>query len=109
MRNKKFDRIKKTLAVLLVLCFALSVTVTSANAADNSKNGYNDGYNKGYKDGKNQSQKDCEKYGSRENISKIPDPSNKDSWTRYYKDSYNTGYKKGYIDGYNGNRYSCLK
>jgi hypothetical protein len=111
MRNKKFDRIKKTLAILLILCFALSVTAASVSAAGNSKDkdGYSDGYKKGYNDGKKQGDKDCEEYGSTENLSKVPIPSSKDSWTIYYKSSYNTGYKKGYIDGYNGNRYKCLK
>ena len=109
MRNKKFDRIKKTLAILLIVCFTLSVTVASVSAADNDKSGYMDGYYKGYKDGKKQGQKDCKQYGSRENLAKIPSPLNKDSWTKSYKNSYNAGYKKGYLDGYNGNRYICLR
>jgi uncharacterized membrane protein len=108
MRNKKFDRMKKTLAILLVLCFALSVTVASASAADN-KDGYNKGYNKGYQDGKIKGQKDCKKYGSKETLSKIPSPPNEYGWTKYYKDNYNEGYEKGYIESYNRIRYDCLK
>ncbi|WP_048139156.1 hypothetical protein [Methanosarcina horonobensis] len=112
MRYKKFEQIKKTIAILLVICFALSTISTSASAADNSK-GYSDGYNKGYDDGKDdgkkQGEKDCKQYGSRENLDKIPTPPNKDSWTESYKNSYNKGYQKGYIDGYNANRYTCLK
>lgn len=111
MITKKFDGIKKTFVILLILCFILSVTTVSASAAGNSKNkdGYNDGYRKGYEDGKGQGQKDCNKYGSKESLSKIPTPPNNSQWTKDYKDSYNRGYQKGYIDGYNGNRYTCLK
>lgn len=111
MKNKNFDKIKKTFAVLLAFCFVLSVTAAAASAADNSKNkdGYGDGYAKGQKDGKNQGKKDCEKYGSREILSKIPSPFNEYGWTKYYRDSYNRGYEKGYLDSYNINRYLCLK
>jgi flagellar biosynthesis/type III secretory pathway protein FliH len=107
--NRKPGRIKKTFAILLALCFVLSVTAASASAAGNSRDGYSDGYKKGYDDGKKQGQKDCEQYGGKETLSKIPSPSNEDGWTSDYKDSYNNGYKKGYIDGYNGIRYLCLK
>lgn len=111
MINKKFDKTKKTLAILLILCFILSVTAVSVSAASNSKNkdGYNDGYRKGYEYGKKQGQKDCNQYGSKEALSKIPSPPNDSRWTKYYKESYNKGYRKGYIDSYNGNRYTCLK
>ncbi|RXA19958.1 hypothetical protein EQO05_07390 [Methanosarcina sp. MSH10X1] len=108
MMNKKSARLKKTLAVLLGLCFVLSVTVESASAADNGK-GYDDGYGKGYDGGKKQGHKDCIKYGMREVLSKIPFPSINHSWTKTYKDSYNRGYQRGYLDGYNKNRYLCLK
>lgn len=108
MENKKLTKIKKTLAILLVLCFTLSVIAAPATAASNNK-GYKDGYNKGYKDGKKQSDKDCKQYGSMENLLKIPAPVLKDSWKKSYKNSYRKGYEKGYIDGYNGNRYLCLK
>lgn len=114
MRNKRFDRLKKTLAILLVVCFTLSVTVTSVNAADEDEKykdakGYIEGYEAGYKEGKEQGDKDCEQYGSIENLSKIPSPTNETNWTEEYTDSYNIGYKKGYIDGYSGSRYECLK
>jgi hypothetical protein len=111
MISKKFDRIKRTFAVLLTVCFVLSVTAAAASAAADSKNkdGYNDGYTKGYGDGRKQGQIDCDNYGSREILSKIPSPYNDNRWTENYKDSYNRGYQKGYIDGYNGNRYTCLK
>ncbi len=111
MITNKFEGLIKIFAILLILCFILSVTTVLASAADNSKNkdGYNDGYRKGYEDGKRQGQIDCNQYGSKETLSKIPVPPNNSQWTKYYKDSYNRGYQKGYIDGYNGNRYNCLK
>ncbi len=111
MRNRKSHRIKKTFTILLMLCFLLSVTAASASSAGNSKNndGHRNGYEKGYTEGKKQGQKDCNQYGSRDTLSKIPSPSNDDRWTKDYKDSYNQGFKRGYIDGYNGNRYSCLR
>jgi flagellar biosynthesis/type III secretory pathway protein FliH len=114
MRNKKIDRMKRNLAILLLLGFALSVTAASASAADNinhgkSQKGYIDGYNKGYEDGKIQGQKDCEQYGITDILSKIPSPYNEYSWLKDYRDSYNIGYEKGYIDGYNQIRYGCLK
>ena len=113
MGNKKFDRIKKVFVILLVLCFALSVTAVSASAHDNSNHGrndsgYKDGHNKGYEDGKTQGKKDCEKYGSRDNLAKVPPPS-KHKWTKNYKRSYKNGYTNGYVDGYNKIRYNCLK
>ncbi len=69
MANKIFDRITKTMAILLVLCFVLSVTVASVNAAafeDKYGQGYKDGYSKGSNDGK----KDCDQYGSKDIVSR---------------------------------------
>ncbi len=111
MKNKKFERIKKTFAVLLVLCFVLSATVASASANDNNKNkdGYRDGYKKGIDNGRKQGQKDCEQYGSRETLSKISAPHIEYSWPDYYKASYSAGYSAGYIYSYNEIRYKCLK
>jgi hypothetical protein len=101
MENKIFVRIIKTMAVLLVLCFVLSVTVASVNAAtfeDKYRQGYKDGYREGSKDGKN----DCNQYGSKDFIRKIPNPSNND-------ESYVKGFILGYNTGYNEERYTCLK
>jgi hypothetical protein len=101
MANKIFDRITKTMAILLVLCFVLSVTVASVNAADFEDKygqGYKDGYSEGSKDGK----KDCNKYGSKEILNKIPDPTYKDK-------GYSKGFILGYTTGYNEKRYTCLK
>ncbi|AAM05391.1 predicted protein [Methanosarcina acetivorans C2A] len=114
MRTKKFDRSKKTLAILLLLCFVLSVTATLVSADENikygkSKAGYKAGYSKGYEEGKIQGQNDCGQYGSTEVLNKIPTPFNKSSWTKDYTESYNKGYKDGYFDGYTKSRYECLK
>jgi flagellar biosynthesis/type III secretory pathway protein FliH len=118
MINKKFDRIKKTFAVLLVLCFVLSITVASASAANKSKDkdanskdkdAFSDGYKKGIDDGRKQGKKDCEQYDSRETLSKIPPPSSDRRWSDHYKDSFNAGYTLGYTAGYHETRYKCLK
>jgi hypothetical protein len=101
MANKIFDRITKTMAILLLLCFVLSVTVASVNAAafeDKYGQGYKDGYSKGSKDGK----KDCDQYGSEDILKKMPGSSNNDK-------SYSKGFILGYTTGYNEERYSCLK
>ncbi len=101
MANKIVDRITKTMAILLVLCFVLSVTVASVNAAafeDKYGQGYKDGYRKGSNDGK----KDCNQYGDKEILKKIPDLSGNDK-------SYSKGFILGYTTGYNEKRYSCLK
>ena len=101
MAKKTFDRITKTMAILLALCFVLSVTAASVNAAtfdhdDKYKHGnkygqaYKDGYAKGYNDGK----KRCSQFGSKDNLQKIPDPSNKDK-------SYRESFKQGYLADYN--------
>lgn len=114
MKNNTFDRIKKTLAILLAVCFLLSVTTASVSATENSRYGknkvaYGDGYSKGYSVGKEQGKKDCKQYGSTEILKRIPRPFTKYSWTAAYKKSYKNGYKSGYIDGYSGIRYECLR
>lgn len=101
MANKIFDRITKTMGILFVLCFVLSVTVASVNAAaseDNYGQGYKDGYSKGSNDGKT----DCSQYGSKDFIRKMPNPSNND-------ESYVKGFIIGYKTSYNEERYTCLK
>lgn len=101
MANKILYRVTKTMSILLVLCFILSVTVASVNAAafkDKYGQGYDDGYSKGSDDGK----KDCDQYGSKEILKKIPDLSSNDV-------SYIKGFILGYTDGYNEKRYSCLQ
>jgi len=75
MGNKKVDRTKKILAILLAVCFVLSVTAASVSADDNSeyrnKDGYNAGYNKGYNEGEKQGKADCKQYGIKEILRKF--------------------------------------
>ncbi len=122
MRKKRFARVTKTVVILLVVLFLVTVTTVSAYTAiggeKNDRNtiaihenkqhfgnhddkygqGYKDGYSKGSKDGK----KDCNKYGSKEILNKIPDPNYKDK-------GYSRGFILGYTTGYNEKRYLCLK
>lgn len=146
MANKTFDRITKTMAILLALCFILSVTAISVNATaleqgnkfhdhagkykhgdkygqdykdsnsygqdyrdgdkyaqgyidgDQYRQGYKDGYSKGLNDGR----EDCIKYGSKDFLRKIPNPSNEDK-------RYREGFSLGYTTGYHKTRYACLK
>jgi hypothetical protein len=116
MSKKKILRVTETMAILLALCFVLSVTVASVNAAtfehghkftDHSDgyehgNKYGQGYKDGYAKGHNDGKKQCIQSGSGNNLQKIPDPSNNDK-------SYSESFKQGYLTGYNEIRYSCLK
>ena len=87
MGDMKIDIIKKPLAILLILCFLLSVTAASVSAAhnnqqDNGKDAYKKGFNKGYKDGKKQAKKDCEQHGRKEVLRKISKPFFIHGWTK---------------------------
>ena len=104
------------MAILLTLCFVLSVTAASVNAAifehgnkfnDHSDrygqgNKYGQAYEDGYAKGNNDGEKECSQSGSKDNLQKIPDPSNNEK-------SYLENFKQGYLKGYNEKRYSCLK
>ncbi len=101
MENKILNKTTKAMAILLVLCFLLSVTVASVNAAafeDKYGQGYKDGYSKGSNDGK----KDCIQYGSKDILKKMPSSSNNN-------ESYSKGFIRGYTNGYTEQRYLCLK
>ena len=122
MGKKTFARVTKTMAILLAVLFLVTVTTVSAYTTivgetndgntiiihenkqrfgshdDKYGQGYKDGYSKGSNDGK----KDCNKYGSKEILNKIPDPNYKDK-------GYSRGFILGYTTGYNEKRYTCLK
>jgi len=108
--NKTFDRTTKTMAILLTLCFVLSVTVASVNAAPFEQRNklhdhgdqYGQGYKNGYSKGSNDGKRDCSEYGSKDVLKKIPSPSNND-------ENYKKGFKLGYLTGYDEKRYTCLK
>lgn len=106
MRNKKLDKIKKSLVVLLLFSFFLSILAMPAIADENNKNDYKSGYNKGYNDGKKKGQKFCKQYGLKETLVKIP--SKKNGWIKYSID-YRNGYENGFTEGYHQYRYNCLK
>lgn len=117
MGNTQYDRIKKLLAILLVVLFLISVTAASVDAKPNVyhskdisyKKGYSDGEKKGERDGKKDGAKDCTRHGRANVLKKMPGPFNKKNWTGEYKTRYNDGYRAGYLKGYNHERYSCLK
>ncbi len=122
MGKKTFARVIKTMAILLAVLFLVTVTTVSAyttiGGETNDRNtivihddkhrfgdlddkygqGYKDGYSKGSNDGK----KDCNKYGRKNVLRKIPDPSNNDK-------SYCKGFTLGYKSGYHEKRYICLQ
>jgi len=110
MPNKIFDKIKKTMAISLALCFLLSVAVASVNAAtfeqNNNPSGNSNNYRQGYEDGLEKgridAKKDCSQYGRENTLTKIPTPSNNEK-------SYIEGFTKGYLTSYNEERYTCLK
>ena len=110
MGKKKFSRVTKTLAILLALCFVLSVTVASVNAAtfehgnrfNDHSDRYGQGYENGYAKGQNDGNKQCNQLGSKDNLQKIPSPFNQGK-------DYSESFKQGYLKGYNEKRYSCLK
>ena len=71
MGKQIFDRIKKTMAVLLLVLFVVSVTAAAASAtqAEYDK-GFKDGMRVGYKDGLAQCKKDQPKpFAARSNES----------------------------------------
>jgi hypothetical protein len=105
---------KKALSFLLLVFFIVSVTATSASAANiqgsrDYKIGYQAGVQYGYKAGSDASHADCLKYGQKSVLSKIPHPVIKDNWTTNYKEGYIKGFKNGYVAGYNSVRFTCLK
>jgi hypothetical protein len=136
MVNKIFDRITKTMAILLALCFVLSVTAVSVNAAafeqrnkfydhtDKYKHGDKHGHD--YRDGNNHGQdyRDIDKY----------EQGYKDGYNEGFKDGikdcikygskefirkipdppnkdnrYRAGFIQGYTIGYHEKRYACLR
>ncbi len=92
MANKTFDRITKTMAILLALCFVLSVTAVSVNAAtfEQSNKFYDHAGKYKHGDKYGQDYKDSNNYGQ--------DSRNGDSYIQGYKDGYNKGLNDGRED-----------
>ena len=136
MANKTFDRITKTMAILLLLCFVLSVTAISVNAAtfeqrnkfyDHAgKYKHGDKYGQDYKDGNNyrQDYRDGDKYkqGYKDGYNKGLNDGREDCIKYGSKDfirkipnphnkdkRYREGFIQGYTIGYHEKRYTCLK
>jgi hypothetical protein len=120
MDKKTFARVTKTVAILLAVLFLVTTVSAYTNIGGeiNDRNtivihnnkhrfgNHDDKYGQGYKDvyskGSNDGKKDCNKYGSKETLNKIPDPTYKDK-------SYSRDFILGYTTGYNEKRYLCLQ
>ena len=92
----------------------MSVTVATVNATPvkntrNYKLGYYAGTKDGYKAGCEAGRQVCIKYRHNGATTKIPNPVNKASWCKEYKDGYNLGFKESYITGYSEERFKCLQ
>jgi len=114
MGKQIYERIKKTLSVLLLASFIMFVTDASAsakqiNVSRNYQKGYHDGAQDGYKVGYNNGYEDCLKYGKEGVLKKVPAPAIKDNRSKSYKRGYKVGFKKGYLNGYSTGRFKCLK
>jgi hypothetical protein len=102
MKKQTFNRIKKTLGVLLLVSLIMFVT-SAAASAENVNVSPRDGYEDGYKDGSKVGYEDCLKHGKQGVLTKISTPPNiKD------KDDIEK-YKQGYVNGYNTNRFKCVQ
>lgn len=95
MGIQKLNRIKKTLVILLAVCFLMSVTAASVSATQAEYDqGYKDGYSAGYKDGFEQCKKDQPATPSHDLKYKKLTQSD-------YDDGYSAGYDAGFQKGYN--------
>jgi len=111
MRKRKYTRITKTLAFLVLVSLIMFLTVTSASASTDKD--YQDGYKIGFKIGLKVGQKagneDYLKYGHEGVLKKIPGIKVKNDWTESYKKGIKKGFKKGFIYAYNKARFKCLE
>lgn len=92
MGEHTFHKIKKTMAVLLLVLFVVSVTAAavSANQADYNR-GFKDGLRDGYKYGFEQ----CKKDQPRPFTQKYAVPA-EDDYDRGYAEGYDQGFQRGY-------------
>ena len=114
MGKQRYERIKKTLSVLLLVSFIIFVTDASASAKQinvprNYQTGYHEGAQDGYKVGYNNGYEDCLKYGKEGVLKKVPAPAIKYNRSKNYNRGYKVGFKNGYLAGYNKGRFKCLK
>lgn len=95
MEKQILDRIKKTMAVLLLTLFVVSVTAAAASATQAQYDkGFKDGMAAGYKDGLAQCKKDQ------------PKPLSKTS-TKAVMTDYDKGYAAGYDQGFKNGYKAC--
>lgn len=104
-------KIKKTLAILLAVCFLMSLTVTAVSAAsfaDDFRQGFKDGYSKaydqgyelGFEDGFDSSAgNDYEKETAKESLEN-QDIEGSKAYKQGFKAGYMRGFPKGYGDGF---------
>jgi hypothetical protein len=88
------SQIKRTIAILLLVCFLLSVTaaVVSASQKDYSR-GYKKGIRDGYKDGFKACKEEDEKVHAFAYHKKAIGPTDYDTG---YEDGYDIGHRRGY-------------
>jgi hypothetical protein len=114
MRKQIFTRIRKTLAIVVLVSLILFVTAASASATEvkytyayklGSKAGSLDGYRTGHSDGV----RDCLEHGKKGVLTEIPKPLINSKWTRNYLLGYTYAYYNKYHIGYNDGRFGCLQ
>jgi flagellar biosynthesis/type III secretory pathway protein FliH len=111
MRKQIFTRMRKTLAILELVCLIMFLTAASASASNDSdyKKGYDLGFKVGYKVGFNAGNEDCHKYGQQGILKKIPKIKVKDYWPKSFTEGCKKGFKAGFVAGYNKARFKCLE
>jgi hypothetical protein len=127
MGKQTFNRITKTLGIILLVFAMMFMTAASASAKNvynpaNIQDGHKAGYGSrdykmgslggaqdGYQVGYNAGTEDCLNYDQIGVLTKIPAPDIKNKWTNNYKRGYKESFKKGYIAGYHNGRLKCLK
>jgi flagellar biosynthesis/type III secretory pathway protein FliH len=106
MGKQTFDRTKKTLGILLAVCFLISVTAALVSASnkdyeDGYKDGYKQGYKEGYKKGYAAGTKTAEEVQA-EYKSGVGGWGHSGFSGTDYGNGFNEGYKVGYKQGYSG-------
>lgn len=111
-RGEQVMKMKKALAILLAVCFLMSLTVTAVSAAsnfaDDFRQGFKDGYSKaydqgyefGFEDGFDSSAgNDYEKETAKESLENQDIEGSKAN-KQGFKAGYTRGFPKGYGDGF---------
>jgi flagellar biosynthesis/type III secretory pathway protein FliH len=102
MREQMFVKTRKTLAILLLVCFVVSLTVLVGSASTKDyKDGYAAGYQESYQEGYAAGYQDASHttYQSDEPMGPGYETYSKDN-AKGYHDGRHVGYKKGYNAGF---------